>query len=339
LEEEKARRRGKAYNWETATHGKIWYNEDVHDLRSVETEFPAIVFNDTLTSETSLSDSLAYLKLSLGSSIYRVWKLIDTPYQAMWDTMYWGFLRVRTTFDIFQNILLLYYEYGILMSPGYGVLGLESFVVIYPLAPLPTCPPVPSPRGAIVDQHALRVVIFGGIIYTRENMSNVRQWSFDSSKSWIRRIGFVYQSPLQPRQPNYKNRPFSPPYNSQQAFYQQPMYRPSYEPPSPSSQPNQGYSLLNRINFDMDIKNLFYTQDYYAYQGLGQDYYAGQGSSGNQEFYTGQGYSIGQGASHGSAPIEDDYPIEEVAEPVKATKVSKRRQKIVTTKNMESAKP
>ncbi|GKD11582.1 hypothetical protein Tco_1195989, partial [Tanacetum coccineum] len=48
LEEEKARRRGKVYNWETATYGKIWYDEDVHDLISVETEFSAIVFNDTL---------------------------------------------------------------------------------------------------------------------------------------------------------------------------------------------------------------------------------------------------------------------------------------------------
>ncbi|GKA86939.1 hypothetical protein Tco_0808650 [Tanacetum coccineum] len=55
LEEEKAHRHGKVYNWETATYGKIWDNEDVHDLRSVETEFPAIVFNDTLTSETALS--------------------------------------------------------------------------------------------------------------------------------------------------------------------------------------------------------------------------------------------------------------------------------------------
>ncbi|GKA22491.1 hypothetical protein Tco_0708453 [Tanacetum coccineum] len=55
LEEEKARRHGKVYNWETATYGKIWDNEDVHDLRSVETEFPAIVFNDTLTSEATLS--------------------------------------------------------------------------------------------------------------------------------------------------------------------------------------------------------------------------------------------------------------------------------------------
>ncbi|GJT37986.1 hypothetical protein Tco_0937851, partial [Tanacetum coccineum] len=44
LEEEKARRRGKVYNWETATYGKIWDNEDVHDLGSDETEFSAIDF-------------------------------------------------------------------------------------------------------------------------------------------------------------------------------------------------------------------------------------------------------------------------------------------------------
>ncbi|GJX51265.1 hypothetical protein Tco_0278110 [Tanacetum coccineum] len=55
LEEEKSRRRGKVYNWETAKYGKIWYDEDVHDLISVETEFPAIVFNDALTFEVALS--------------------------------------------------------------------------------------------------------------------------------------------------------------------------------------------------------------------------------------------------------------------------------------------
>ncbi|GJU16093.1 hypothetical protein Tco_1144059 [Tanacetum coccineum] len=55
LEEEKARRRGKMYNWETATYAKIWCDEDVHDLRSVETEFPAIFYNDALTSEVALS--------------------------------------------------------------------------------------------------------------------------------------------------------------------------------------------------------------------------------------------------------------------------------------------
>ncbi|GKE40241.1 hypothetical protein Tco_1463646, partial [Tanacetum coccineum] len=40
---------------ETAKYGKIWYDEDVHDLRFVETEFPAIVFNDELSSEKTLS--------------------------------------------------------------------------------------------------------------------------------------------------------------------------------------------------------------------------------------------------------------------------------------------
>ncbi|GJY72758.1 hypothetical protein Tco_0477189 [Tanacetum coccineum] len=39
----------------TAKYGKIWYDEDVHDLRSVETEFPAIAFNDNLTSNERLS--------------------------------------------------------------------------------------------------------------------------------------------------------------------------------------------------------------------------------------------------------------------------------------------
>ncbi|GJY05906.1 hypothetical protein Tco_0371846 [Tanacetum coccineum] len=55
LEEEKSRRHGKVYNWKTATYGKIWYDDDVHDLISVETEFPAIVFDDKLTSEEALS--------------------------------------------------------------------------------------------------------------------------------------------------------------------------------------------------------------------------------------------------------------------------------------------
>ncbi|GJY75724.1 putative reverse transcriptase domain-containing protein [Tanacetum coccineum] len=55
LEEEKARRNVKVYNWETATYGKIWYDDDVHDLRSVENEFPAIVFDDAFTSKVTPS--------------------------------------------------------------------------------------------------------------------------------------------------------------------------------------------------------------------------------------------------------------------------------------------
>ncbi|GKA51633.1 hypothetical protein Tco_0744829 [Tanacetum coccineum] len=55
LEEENARKCGKVFNWETAKYGQIWYDEDVHDIRSVETEFPAIVFNDSLTSNETPS--------------------------------------------------------------------------------------------------------------------------------------------------------------------------------------------------------------------------------------------------------------------------------------------
>ncbi|GJZ55215.1 hypothetical protein Tco_0610408 [Tanacetum coccineum] len=61
-------RRDKVYNWETATYGKIWDNEDVHDLGSVETEFPAIVFNDTLTSEAALCDDEDWLRYLYGVS-------------------------------------------------------------------------------------------------------------------------------------------------------------------------------------------------------------------------------------------------------------------------------
>ncbi|GKB74472.1 hypothetical protein Tco_0935884, partial [Tanacetum coccineum] len=37
---------------ETAKYGKIWNDEDIHDLRSVETEFLAIAFNDEVSSKT-----------------------------------------------------------------------------------------------------------------------------------------------------------------------------------------------------------------------------------------------------------------------------------------------
>ncbi|GKB88400.1 hypothetical protein Tco_0960672, partial [Tanacetum coccineum] len=72
LEEEKAQKRDKVFNWETATYGKIWDNEDVHDLRSVETEFPARVFNDTLTSEAALSCEPAVSSLNNDEIEFRI---------------------------------------------------------------------------------------------------------------------------------------------------------------------------------------------------------------------------------------------------------------------------
>ncbi|GJU85663.1 hypothetical protein Tco_1293209 [Tanacetum coccineum] len=46
FEEEKARKRRKVFNYQTATYGKIRVDDDLHDLSSLEAEFPAIVIND-----------------------------------------------------------------------------------------------------------------------------------------------------------------------------------------------------------------------------------------------------------------------------------------------------
>ncbi|GJX24822.1 gag-pol polyprotein, partial [Tanacetum coccineum] len=56
LEEEKAQRHGRTFNWKTATYAKVKYCKDKDDcFTNFETEFPAIVFDDTLTSDATLS--------------------------------------------------------------------------------------------------------------------------------------------------------------------------------------------------------------------------------------------------------------------------------------------
>ncbi|GKF62889.1 hypothetical protein Tco_0182943 [Tanacetum coccineum] len=54
------------------------------------------------------------------------------------DTAYWGFLGVGTTLDIFQNINILYLEYGVLSLYGYGVL---SFILLWSLVSASTNTP------------------------------------------------------------------------------------------------------------------------------------------------------------------------------------------------------
>ncbi|GJS42596.1 hypothetical protein Tco_0567639 [Tanacetum coccineum] len=54
LKEEKAYRRCRMFNWETATYGKIRVDDDLHDLRSVEAEFPAIVIDDAFAPQDAL---------------------------------------------------------------------------------------------------------------------------------------------------------------------------------------------------------------------------------------------------------------------------------------------
>ncbi|GKF69147.1 hypothetical protein Tco_0202204, partial [Tanacetum coccineum] len=48
LQEEKALSRGKTFDWQTATYGKMEYFEDEDDsFMNLETKYPAIVFDDT----------------------------------------------------------------------------------------------------------------------------------------------------------------------------------------------------------------------------------------------------------------------------------------------------
>ncbi|GJZ10070.1 hypothetical protein Tco_0544829 [Tanacetum coccineum] len=54
LEEEKACKLRKMFNWQTVTYGKIRIDDDLHDLSSVETEFPAIVINDDFARQDTL---------------------------------------------------------------------------------------------------------------------------------------------------------------------------------------------------------------------------------------------------------------------------------------------
>ncbi|GKC59794.1 hypothetical protein Tco_1087392 [Tanacetum coccineum] len=69
-------------------------------------------------SSTDLDDQAYCLE---SRSIWRISEL---------DTAYWGFLGVWTTLDIFQNIHILYLQYGVLTSFGYDVL---SFIPLWSL--------------------------------------------------------------------------------------------------------------------------------------------------------------------------------------------------------------
>ncbi|GJW91110.1 hypothetical protein Tco_0168663 [Tanacetum coccineum] len=62
LEEEKARRQGRTFNWQTATYGKMEYCENEDDsFTNLETEYPAIVFDDTSNAALSWDPTVSPL--------------------------------------------------------------------------------------------------------------------------------------------------------------------------------------------------------------------------------------------------------------------------------------
>ncbi|GKE66809.1 hypothetical protein Tco_1520970, partial [Tanacetum coccineum] len=54
LQAKKAQRHGQTFNWETATYGKT-YCDDLDFFTDFEANFPAIVYNDALTSNENVS--------------------------------------------------------------------------------------------------------------------------------------------------------------------------------------------------------------------------------------------------------------------------------------------
>ncbi|GJU64478.1 ribonuclease H-like domain-containing protein [Tanacetum coccineum] len=104
LDKEKDQKHGKVFNWETTKYGKIWYDKDVLDLRSVETEFPAIVFNDNLTSNetpsceptiSSLNDEIDF-KISFDESN-------DEDYMVVFNKNLFSY-KIISTNDLKTNL-------------------------------------------------------------------------------------------------------------------------------------------------------------------------------------------------------------------------------------------
>ncbi|GJV24931.1 putative ribonuclease H-like domain-containing protein [Tanacetum coccineum] len=87
LEEEKAQRHGITFNWQIATFRKVKYYEDEDDcFIDFEIEFPAIVFDNTLTSDTTLpceptkgEYDIWAMKMEhyLSHTDYPIWKVIQ----------------------------------------------------------------------------------------------------------------------------------------------------------------------------------------------------------------------------------------------------------------------
>ncbi|GJR99485.1 putative ribonuclease H-like domain-containing protein [Tanacetum coccineum] len=74
------------------------YRSMIGSLMYLTSSRPDIMFAALLIVSWStwwFWDSLACLKLSLGSFIYSVWNHVDTPYPSMLDAVYLGFLGIR----------------------------------------------------------------------------------------------------------------------------------------------------------------------------------------------------------------------------------------------------
>ncbi|GKA07616.1 hypothetical protein Tco_0686840 [Tanacetum coccineum] len=113
LQEEKALSQGETFNWQTATYGKMEYCEDEDDcFTNFETKFPAIVLDNTLTSDAAISCGPTHSVLT-DHLIRRIHQL-DTTYQTFLSGQRIEFHSLNGV-SIFQAIRrILRTQYGVL---------------------------------------------------------------------------------------------------------------------------------------------------------------------------------------------------------------------------------
>ncbi|GJT27816.1 hypothetical protein Tco_0908091 [Tanacetum coccineum] len=86
LQEEKAQRAGRTFNWQTATYGKVKYYEDEDDcFTNFESEFPAIVFDDMSNATLSYEPMVSLLNDNKIDFIISFDESDDEDYTVIYD--------------------------------------------------------------------------------------------------------------------------------------------------------------------------------------------------------------------------------------------------------------
>ncbi|GJZ04198.1 retrovirus-related pol polyprotein from transposon TNT 1-94 [Tanacetum coccineum] len=121
----------------TGSPSSTTVDQDAPSPKTISEESSSLdVISTTVHSDALISEHLTMQEELHEFERLEVWELVFRPDKVMvWksvrygvskdlDMAYWGFLGVRTTLDIFQNIIFKpYLEYGVLSLSGYGVLS------------------------------------------------------------------------------------------------------------------------------------------------------------------------------------------------------------------------
>ncbi|GKB84589.1 hypothetical protein Tco_0956861 [Tanacetum coccineum] len=72
LKAEKAHRRGQTFKWDTTTYSKVRYRENINYFRDFETDIPAIIYDDALTTNHEVSSEPTVIPFSNNEIDFRI---------------------------------------------------------------------------------------------------------------------------------------------------------------------------------------------------------------------------------------------------------------------------